>query len=88
MPKEYIITEHDERKANEQGGQVLAIRVGWDKGVLPQLATVLKGAVEGSPDKTLVEVDQGWFIDLDRDTIQALIKSLRKARRVAFGADK
>lgn len=40
----------------------------------------------GSINKSLPE-NNGWFLDLDRETINRLIKALRRARDTVFGAD-
>lgn len=52
-----------------------------------QIATVIKAGVDGALTATEAGVDQGLFMDLDRNTINQLIKTLRKARDQAYGQD-
>lgn len=87
MPKEYIVTKDMQRRLDEHGGECEAVRVGWWADCAVQIATVLKAPVEGSTSRTEAPVDQGQFVNLDRDACNELIRLLRKARDVAFGKD-
>lgn len=87
MPKEYIITDTENRRAEEHGGRREAIRIGWDRIGYVQLATVLKSETEGSTGPIEGDVDQGQFVDLDRKASNQLIRAIRKARDEAFGKD-
>jgi hypothetical protein len=73
MPREYVYTD-------EYGPQ-LAASVGWNKGHSVQLATIRNGQ-EASADPC-----HGLYMDLDRSSINNLIRLLRKARDQAFGRD-
>lgn len=55
--------------------------VGWTRN-LPgiSLATIDPDAEVGTPAS-------GWYIHLDRDGVNRLIRTLRKARDQAFGSD-
>ena len=87
MPKSYVITKSDQKRADEQGGELPAILVGWHSNGWVQLASVLKQSVEGSTSELEAKVDQGQFIDLDRDACNQLIRMLRRARDAAYGRD-
>lgn len=54
--------------------------VGWQQDVGVQLATVRAGSHSYDPA-------DGLYVDLSRDGINRLIKTLRKARDQAFGKD-
>lgn len=84
MPKEYI-----------DCGEIETVRVGWSKS--PQgyveIATIwespeYKVCVWNSSKKEYVpcelSLDQGWFVPLDEESIDKLIKVLQKAKRKAF----
>lgn len=87
MPKQYIITEAEERRRDEVGGRRSAIRLGWDRVGYVQIATVLQAGTDGSPVPMDSEVDEGQFVDLDRASINRLIRALQRARDQAFGKD-
>lgn len=88
MPKEYIVLPRDRARADEQGGQVPATLVSWSRdGEYVQLATVIQAGTTGALQPVEAEVDQGLFMDLDRRSINALMRVLRRARDQAFGAD-
>lgn len=91
MPKEYITTDHDQRQQEELGGRQTAVKVTWDRVGYVQIASVLRGGVEGMPPGTTGPVDgyidEGWFIDMDRASLNRLIRVLRRARDQAYGAD-
>ncbi len=71
MPKEIISPSSPSNFRTE---------VGWSRDKYVQIATVNTGEPE------LAEV-RGWHVDLDREGINRLIRTLRKARDQAFGAD-
>lgn len=87
MPKEYIVTNATTRRTNEHGGEREAVRVGWDPNGWVQVATVLMAGVEGATGPVEASVDQGQFVDLDRESLNRLIRVLRRARDSAYGAD-
>lgn len=57
----------------------LAVEVGWGE------STVHLGSVNRAVDDTAPT--RGWSVELDRASINRLIKVLRRARDQAFGAD-
>lgn len=74
MPKENI---------NCVGSDGLRVVVGWEAGKDVQIATTSTGSklqLDGEPFN-------GWFGGLDREGCNRLIRSVRKARDAAFGAD-
>lgn len=94
MPKEYVIPEAEKRRTDEHGGDMEVVRIGWDNGVQPQIATVLMHNIDGHHGLGDVDdagggrrVDEGHFVNLDRAAINKLIRTLRRARDAAFGAD-
>lgn len=87
MPKESV------RDATTAGKLAM---VGWSEGSVQiaainsnvQLTPTLVYDEHGNPHKPDdPEVIDGWWIDIDRDGINRLIKVLRLARDRAFGAD-
>lgn len=80
MPKEYITTQAERKNCDEVWLRNRAVRIGWDRVGYVQLATVLQAGTDA-------EVDEGQFVDLDRESINRLIRTLRKARDAAFGSD-
>lgn len=87
MPKEYITTAHERRNCDEVGLRNRAVRIGWDRIGYVQLATVLQAGTDGATGHEVAEVDEGQFVDLDRESINRVIRTLRKARDQAYGAD-
>lgn len=70
------------------------VHVGWVKdGCHVQVATVSPAGAIAPFDTERGEhviaggLEPGWFIDLDREGINQLIRNLRKARDAAFGRD-
>jgi hypothetical protein len=59
----------------------LAVQLKWGPETHVQIATTNTDWTDGKGDQ------DGWFVDLDREGIQRLIRSLRKARDQVFGAD-
>lgn len=100
MPKEIVRGEQtvDEGTGLPTPDDLLSyVHVGWDRDRYVQIATVEpKGRVayfypEDTDGGGRWVVDNsgtpGWFVTLDREAINALIRNLRKARDVAFGRD-
>lgn len=87
MPKEYITTASSRERADRLGGDREAVRVGWGREGWVQIASVLMQQIEGSTSPTEARVDQGQFVDLDRESVNNLIRVLRRARDQAFGKD-
>ncbi|MFJ9387691.1 hypothetical protein ACIRON_02650 [Nocardioides sp. NPDC101246] len=98
MPKEYINNRWYGQKATQyledaDGKQIesqvsvsdAAVKVGWSKsndgGGLVEVAVVLLRSGVGNPDMG------AEHSHMDRDGINRLIRTLRKARDAAFGAD-
>ena len=79
MPKEYITT--DETRTGEMPAWS-AFRVDWSRGGYVQVASV---GNEVPPES--LSGDNGWFVDLDRERINELIRVLRKARDQVYGRD-
>lgn len=79
MPKEFI--ESLGEPPNSVGDKDLAgVEVAWGRDTYVQIATV-------RPDGSEPSGKYGWYVDLDRDQINRLIRNLRKARDQAYGAD-
>lgn len=80
MPKEVI---HDD-SARGDNSTPFAVEVKWGRDTFVQLASI-----NLSEDDKLEEFEPeaGWYVDLDRAMINKLIKSLRRARDQAYGAD-
>lgn len=76
MPKEIIRADRDEF--------TVQVEVGWGRehGEV-QIATTNFGPEDVAPG----DPARGWFVTLDRNGINRLVRSLRKARDQAFGAD-
>lgn len=92
MPKENIYSRYANETVpvlgpdgNPTGDRIVAedtrIHVGWNNDHV-EIAVLNPSAP--SMDGTAVP---GWFVQLDRDGINRLIRTLRKARDQAFGAD-
>jgi hypothetical protein len=81
MPKEYVFQS---TKYGDPDTQRPAARIGWSRepGHV-EIATVMPDGIplDGGPEAN------GWFLQLDRDGINRLIRLLRKARDAAYGAD-
>lgn len=92
MPKEIV---NGERTVDESGlpSQPSYVHVGWDRDKYVQIATVEPhgriAPYDPATDKYVVAHGgvPGWFVTLDREGINALIRNLRKARDAAFGRD-
>jgi hypothetical protein len=85
MPKEYIedrYTGHDDDAVAE--GSTAKVRVGWSREQEHvEIATVAPDEIKLEPTPE----GNGWFVQLDRSGLNRLIRSLRKARDQAYGAD-
>jgi len=96
MPKETISPDIANRSGHTPTSADFNIAVTWGKeGGEVKIATVNpdgklaipvnKGGVEGHD--ILNVIDPGWFVALDRNGINHLIRTLRKARDQSFGRD-
>ncbi len=84
MPKELLYSAETLR-GDTATAVVEHIAVGWEKDRSVQL-----GVVNGAPVELTINgkpSDPGLWMDLDRDGCNRLIRSLRKARDSAYGAD-
>jgi hypothetical protein len=85
MPREYVYgpawIAAEQNVTGENTDYQLCASVGWSKNGFVQLATIRNGK-EDSYDP-----QDGLYMDLDRKTINDLIRLLRKARNGAFGKD-
>ena len=73
MPREVIATHGDL-------GEPIGVEVSWGREGFVQVATT-------NLDKEQFEMSRGWFVTLNRNEINRLIRFLRKARDQAYGAD-
>lgn len=86
MPKE-IVLSHGPQFFNEDGREVPQdqqglVQVGWSREVEHvQVVTMSRDPV------TFETKWEGFYVDLDRSGINALIRNLRRARDQAFGRD-
>lgn len=81
MPKELIFQKTKHGDPDTQG---TVARIGWSRETgHVELATVRDDSQKLEPGPEA----NGWFMQLDRDGINRLIRTLRKARDQAFGAD-
>lgn len=85
MPKELVHDSIDLFSA-EFPTQECVAEVRWSREAEHvQLATVLVEKADHSP--VAREVEGGWYLNLNRRTLNDLIKHLRRARDQAFGRD-
>jgi hypothetical protein len=82
MPKEYLVNPSERRRQEKHGGDTAAVRVGWQRDTEVQIATVLLPGGEWGEEPNV-----GQFVDLDRYTLNRLIRVLRRARDQAYGRD-
>lgn len=73
MPKETI----------RAGDSSVAIEVQWGRRTFVQLGSINQAAADENPGSE----ESGWFVDIDRATVNKLIRVLRRARDQAYGAD-
>ena len=82
MPKEII---RDKYEVTSEPGHCASIEVGWAReSEHVQLGTVV---LDVADERVKNVTSDGMFVQLDRAGINRLIRSLRKARDAAFGAD-
>lgn len=74
MPKETIEGTYS------FGDNPLGVEVCWGRDTSVQIATVDRNAKQYTAER-------GWFVSVDRGGINHLIRTLRKARDQAYGAD-
>jgi hypothetical protein len=96
MPKELIYSPEalcsrlydDTNRATVQPYPVEHLAVGWssDRGVQIGLTAGPSAKIRVDEGNTGGETDSLW-LDLDRDAINRLIRTLRRARDAAYGAD-
>lgn len=84
MPKEVVRSRREYQSPPPAKELVVGVHWGRDAEYV-QVATTLLDSVSGSP--VVWEVSGGWFVDLDRRSINDLIRHLRRARDQAFGRD-
>lgn len=96
MPKEIVYGEvsyDEDTDLSTPKEESMYVHVGWSKYGFVQVATVApKGAIAPFDEEQGRHIiagglEPGWFVSLDRDGINALIRNLRKARDAAFGRD-
>lgn len=75
MPKE-IIRSHDENNP-------VIVHVGWNPNGEVQIATLNPLVEEPTPGSS----ERGWYGTYDRNGLNELIRTLRRARDAAYGAD-
>ena len=84
MPKELIHDEH--QYSGDHPNQECVTEVRWSReGEHVQIATTLIEMADHSPVER--KVQGGWYVTLNRRTINDLIRHLRRARDQAFGRD-
>jgi hypothetical protein len=86
MPKEIInnryLLPNQVTGEGPQPDTITHLHVGWT----PNLGSVQVAALAGGDYANDLE-RPGYYVDLDRDGINRMIRILRKARDAAFGAD-
>ena len=92
MPKEVIYNQYSRATPSGLDTNPEYLHIGWTPGsehvevasVHPHGALSLQ---EGGEWHSVDGPTPGWFIQLDRQGINAAIRALRKARDAAYGAD-
>lgn len=79
MPKEIINDQYAHPKDGDKPAPDLKIEVAWQRDHMD----VEVGSTNHSADFDV----RGWFVHLDRAGTNRLIRTLRRARDQAFGAD-
>jgi len=83
MPKEVV---YNSQQFSPDPSITSLTEVRWSReGSHVQLATVVVDTCSHDPIE--MKVSGGWYIDLDRKSINDLIRYLRRARDQAFGKD-
>ena len=82
MPKEnirdrYELADHDTVCATAE--------VSWDRGKDHVSVAVIRRSIDG--ERVKGEGNDGMYVSLDREGVNRMIRSLRKARDQAFGSD-
>ena len=88
MPKEIVndryLMPNQLTGEGPQPDTIPFVRVGWNRDAGDvQIATTAPDGVSLQPTPE----GNGWFVNLDRDGINRLIRALRKARDAAYGSD-
>ena len=87
MPKEVFRDRRGDWSYTELAQQKGEVDVEHTVSLALELSWGIESMVHiGSVNQVLIE-ERGWFVELDRESINRLIKSLRKARDQAFGED-
>jgi len=90
MPKEVIYGKSFPYSEKDPAGSITEVRWSRDSEFV-QIATrcinISDETVYKDPNKPTLTAADGWFVDLDRNAINKLIKDLRKARDQAYGKD-
>lgn len=82
MPKDII---HDDTLIpGTDNSTPMAVSIGWQRDGGVQLGSI--NLQNGDGDKRHTS-EYGWFVDLDREMINKIIRVLRRARDQAFGVD-
>ena len=84
MPKEVVYSSEVFRGDEPDKASMAEVRWSRESESL-QIATVVVDAATHDP--VTEEVRGGWYISLDRRTVNDLIRHLRRARDQAFGRD-
>lgn len=89
MPKELIEGLHTYFAHEGEEGDKSVVCVKWSRETGDiQIATRLRTAeVPGPDERGPIPAKYGWYVDLDRDTINEVIRVLRRARTQVFGRD-
>lgn len=81
MPKEII---NDARQGTKHDSFTTHFaKVGWDR----ELGLVDIATLEGGDVDEPTRARKGYFVQLDRDGVNQLIRTLRRARDAAYGSD-
>lgn len=63
------------------------LRLQWSKGGTGHVQAVAAPMVGGMPEENFLATDEAKWVDLNRQSINDLIRHLRQARDDAFGKD-
>lgn len=81
MPKEIINDQFRHKGTSDDPNPDLRVEVSWQREHMDvQIGTV-------NPAFEQFSEQRGWFAHLDREGVNRLIRTLRRARDQAFGAD-
>lgn len=90
MPKEVVYAEQHSFEDGKEDPYVPIAEVRWNReGGYVQLVTKATDPNDGrvAGDSRETHITDGFYIDLDRNSINNLIRHLRRARDQAFGRD-